>query len=160
MWDFLIMLIGINGIEALLILLFALQFKIKNIDKFDFMLCWTIITIVNYTATKFIGLPIITQLVLMSLSSVCISLIMNYRLFEMSLVNSFSIFMIYMILEIGIICVVYDLLLNINILEVNIPTLFLLFIPIRLIQFYSAYRISEVFNYENVVRKFTKIIKK
>lgn len=160
MVDFLILFLGINGIEALLILLFALQFKIKNIDKFDFMLCWTIITIVNYTATKFIGLPIITQLILIALSSICISLIMNYKLFEISLVNSFSIFMIYMVLEIGIVCVVYDLLLNINILEVDIPTLFLLFIPIRLIQFYSAYQISEVFNYENVVRKFAEIIKR
>lgn len=156
MWNLLISIFGINFIESCLMCLFCIGYiSMKKLEKFDLLLLIFGLTSINYLITKFIGIPIMSQIFLGLIGGIYIGIFSKKNIIAVSIKNIFGIFFIFSFCEIGIMTL-FSIIFKIEIFKLSLFNLFLLLIPVRIVQFILAYKLSEVIDYENVVRLIRK----
>jgi hypothetical protein len=134
-------IVGFNAVEALLMFLFVIKFKIRDYEKLDLLICLTSVTILNYTITKFIGLPVISQCLLFIFSGFIINKVLEIDI-KKSIIGFVYIIFIMILVE-GTFANMYNAFLGINLMNViNLNTKFVYFIPIRITEFLTSFLIA------------------
>lgn len=135
MWELFISLFLLNGVEGLFYVLSCTRFKVKDIRKLDLFLCWFFITVLNYTITRFITIPIplLNQIILLIVGSVLLSIMLDSKI-----KNILLLFLIPMAVMLCIEVPSHSLILhyfNIDIFTLTSEWIkFLYFIPIRIVE--------------------------
>lgn len=145
MLDFLVLLFGINGIEALFYILFCIGFKTKQVPKFDLFLCWGTLTFLNYSVTEYIQIPVpmISQSIF-----ICLGIFMLNKILNLDLINCTK----YFLIVVGVLLIVevpshflYLKIFNLDLFNIQPSTLkFVYWIPTRIIEFITIIGLSKI----------------
>jgi len=155
MWELFVNVIGINGVEALLAILFCTNFKIRDYEKFDLLLCWTSMTLLNYLTTLFLPFPPLSQILIIVLYVVLMSVILKLNILKSALKMAILLIFICSMSE-GIIIKILETIFNTSYLTKDYIVKFFWLLPSRFIEVIIIYLLSGGGVYEILVGKTTE----